>query len=375
MKLSFVRIFILSAVVLSFTSLNAKSTNGLPWDAVLIDVSGDIMYLDNEGTSVGDMIYPTMQSLSQSSSPATVFMPYADARTMLSASDINKLSKEQLFDLSLTLGETTSTLNAIASLLNLPQKINRVLVLTNDKENNNGFTPSTLANILGSKGVTVDALIFNLKADSLRLPHYNLRFQNNPETGKVAELSALTGGKSAALHPGDNTSNSISNLIKIIRSGKRTKTLQETPYDNKVLEKVLSGLKPECIKVSKVDTATVVMYNGYIYHGLNEINRAQRDGSGKSGFVGKIEERYPVFDSEDYANENRYFSNYIFATSADELRAKTDAVKRLNGDMNFCKLTEDTPLHLLPMIYYKGEGDSMSICGLEVIYDDYTPEP
>lgn len=71
-------------------------------------------------------------------------------------------------------------------------------------------------------------------------------------------------------------------------------------------------------------------------------------------FVGELYERYPCFDSEDYASENRYYLNYIIRDTA---ITKNDLQKlnALTGRHNCQKLTEKTPSNMLPMVYYDGE--------------------
>lgn len=375
MRTYFLRILSLVVIALLFSPLRANTVKPFPWDAVLVDVSGDVRALNENNSSISDMIYTAVKRLSAIAPESTIFMPYSSERTMLSPAGINKMSKQQLFDLLLALGGSTSTLNAVASLMNLPQEINRVLLLTNDIENLNGFTPNTLARILSSKGVTVDAAIFSMKADSLRIPHYDLRFKSKPRNGKITELVKLTGGKLSEIPLGNNVEKSMNRLIAKVAGKNKPKAAKAMDYDSSAVEKCLAQLKLESVEPTAVDTSTVVMFNGHIYHGLNELRRAARDNSGRCGYVGEISERYPVFDSYDEADEDRYFSNFVFAKSANELKEKSDAAKQLKGSSNFCKLTADTPLRLLPMVYYRGEGEEMIICGLEIIYDDYNPEP
>lgn len=375
MKRYILRILSLSVIALSFTALRANTVTPFPWNEVLVDVSGDVTRLNENNASLSDMIYSAVQQLSATAPETTIFMPYSSERAMLSASEINKMPKQQLFDLSLALGGSTSTLNAVASLMNLPQEISRVLLLTNDIENLNGFTPKTLAKILNSRGVTVDAAIFSIKADSLRIPHYDLYFKSKPRNGKITELVKLTDGKLSEIPLGNNVEKSMNRLMAKVTANNKPKARKAMDYYGAVVEKCLAQLKPESVGPTVVDTSTVVMFNGHIYHGLNELRQAVRDNSGHRGYVGEISERYPVFDSYDETDDDRYFSNFVFAETANELKDKSDAVKQLKGSSNFCKLTADTPLRLLPMVYYRGEGEDMTICGLEIIYYDYNPEP
>lgn len=108
---------------------------------------------------------------------------------------------------------------------------------------------------------------------------------------------------------------------------------------------------------------------GYTFHGLDDLKR-QTCLSGASGvdmvrcfsdremshapYVGELYERYPCFDSEDFASEDRYYLNFIIRDtiiSRDDLQT----LNALDGMHDCQKLTEQTPPNLLPMVYYDGE--------------------
>lgn len=74
--------------------------------------------------------------------------------------------------------------------------------------------------------------------------------------------------------------------------------------------------------------------------------------------VGDTSQLYPCFDSEDWASEDRYYQNYIIRKSPitdDEMQAFFEIKARYN----FTRLHERTPADMLPILYYKGEGDFM----------------
>ena len=77
----------------------------------------------------------------------------------------------------------------------------------------------------------------------------------------------------------------------------------------------------------------------------------ERDKNGV--YVGEDAERYPCFDSEDYASEDRFFWNIVFARSKDELDRKLVELKNVSPQTNYNKFSEA----LVPMVYW--EGDSM----------------
>ena len=68
-------------------------------------------------------------------------------------------------------------------------------------------------------------------------------------------------------------------------------------------------------------------------------------------YVGKDAERYPCFDSEDYASEDRFFWNIVFARSKEELDRKLVELKSVSPQTNYNKFSET----LAPMIYWGGD--------------------
>lgn len=99
---------------------------------------------------------------------------------------------------------------------------------------------------------------------------------------------------------------------------------------------------------------TIVIY-GVMFHGFEEIRECAVSHKPKDGvYVGCDEERYPCFDSYDYANEDRSYWNFVFAQSLDELIRKLNLLNECRTDSNYCKLTTDISDELLPMVYFEG---------------------
>lgn len=91
---------------------------------------------------------------------------------------------------------------------------------------------------------------------------------------------------------------------------------------------------------------------GVTFDGIDEIIRYGKNKEAKNGvYVGIDSKLYPCFDSSDYAYENRYYWNFVFAMSKVELEHKLEALKTAKIDTNYNKLTEE--LH--PMVYWEGE--------------------
>ena len=68
-------------------------------------------------------------------------------------------------------------------------------------------------------------------------------------------------------------------------------------------------------------------------------------------YVGKNAKRYPCFDSEDYASEDRFFWNIVFARSKEELNRKLIEQKSVSPQTDYNKFSET----LAPMIYWEGD--------------------
>ena len=76
--------------------------------------------------------------------------------------------------------------------------------------------------------------------------------------------------------------------------------------------------------------------------------------------VGELWVPYPCFDSDDYANENRTYQNFVFR----ERPITQDDMKRLSelpSNSNECRISEDIPAEMLPLAYYVGDGSTMMV--------------
>lgn len=91
---------------------------------------------------------------------------------------------------------------------------------------------------------------------------------------------------------------------------------------------------------------------GTTFLNIHEIIACSAVGTTKDGvYVGKDCERYPCFDSEDYATEDRFFWNFVFAKSKEEMEAKLEILKKISPQGNYNKFSES----LAPMVYWAGD--------------------
>lgn len=91
---------------------------------------------------------------------------------------------------------------------------------------------------------------------------------------------------------------------------------------------------------------------GVKFESIHEAIACSALGVAKDGiYVGTDCERYPCFDAEDYASEDRCFWNIVFAKSQEELDAKLTELKRISPQGNYRKFSEA----LTPMVYWAGD--------------------
>ena len=128
----------------------------------------------------------------------------------------------------------------------------------------------------------------------------------------------------------------------------------------------------EKIWIREVSKTSKIEILGHVFNGLNDIKRAVEsycrvghtpwDLEPKSPVEGVhvvcVYEPYPCFDSEDYANEDRDFSNYFFSTKP----FTKQQIKRLAGlprRYNARIVNDNMPEWATPAVYYRGEGDKI----------------
>ena len=133
------------------------------------------------------------------------------------------------------------------------------------------------------------------------------------------------------------------------------------------------GPKHELYECSIFDDVKIL---GHVFHGLQDIHnhvemslyRSYERGSARVHepstrcrvHVGEMWKPYPCFDAEDYANENRTYRNYIFRTqpiTQDDMKCLSDLPYKSDD----CRVSEEVPLDMRPMVYYVGDGEIMLV--------------
>jgi len=333
-----------------------------------MDVSSDITFTDKREISENDFIYPSLSSLCRISDTNVPVMIFSDGRCLYDTQSISEMSRQDLCDMYRNIGYSTAINNAIASALNISPEIRRILILTNGKDTSSSLTASTLTKILKQRGVAVDGLIFEIKADSVKEPDDTVYYPYSKHDKRFESIIRNTGGCLKVLTESGISGKQLTHFINACASA-GIPSPKSSNLDKELTDKVISRLKPYSVYYQQVDTATCIRYNDVVYHGLKEVIAAAKDRK-----IGLDEMKYPCFDSYDYDNENRYYQNYYFGRNIDELDRKRDELKSVKPATNYCKLTHDTPLSLLPVLYYCGDGDKMLICGLDIVYDIDDPD-
>lgn len=73
--------------------------------------------------------------------------------------------------------------------------------------------------------------------------------------------------------------------------------------------------------------------------------------------IGELYDSYPIFDSYDSA-DNRTYQNYIFRKKLITVQDMM-MVSEITDYSNYCLVHEHIPSDLLPILYYKGDGNYM----------------
>ena len=157
------------------------------------------------------------------------------------------------------------------------------------------------------------------------------------------------------------------------------KDVPELAKDEKLLQsiqkwydkegKTLSGYDIQCYNIK--DT---IMVLGHEFHGLEDVI-AHRSAYGRIGYsymslnectpkkiapnlyVSEFYASYPIFDSYDIGDDRTY-QNYVF-TNAPISGEKVKEIAEVRHNYNYCMVHERIPDHLLPTLYYCGDGDYM----------------
>lgn len=130
------------------------------------------------------------------------------------------------------------------------------------------------------------------------------------------------------------------------------------------------------VVIRKVSISDDIEILGHVFHGLQDIEKhvemslyksyshrqadARKPEAKCDVHVGEMWMPYPCFDSEDFANENRSYQNFVFREhpiNQDDMRVMSE----LPSKGNECRISENMPAEVLPIVFYVGDGDSMLV--------------
>lgn len=106
--------------------------------------------------------------------------------------------------------------------------------------------------------------------------------------------------------------------------------------------------------IRRVPVTMKMIIGGITYNGAKSLKSASQDPKCK---VSNRWEAFPCFDSFDYANENRCYSNYCFCFKDTDKWQKVMALEL--QDSNFCLVGEKMPKDVLPMVYVNDDEKTM----------------
>lgn len=158
----------------------------------------------------------------------------------------------------------------------------------------------------------------------------------------------------------------VKDVPELAKDEKLLQSLQ-TWYDKE--GKNLSGYDIQCYNIRDTITVlghefhgleNVIAYSGtYGYIGCSDItlNECTPQKKAPNLYITELYARYPIFDSFD-VGDDRTYQNYVFTHEPVD-SARMDEIFKVGHRTNYCMVHENIPEHLLPMLYYCGDGDYM----------------
>lgn len=296
--------------------LSVKADSKTPWGNILLDISSDVFTIDRDGNSESSLLNSAIEALKDNSCIGDSVMIFAEGRVYVKTADLIEAQDDKFKNVRNCIGDGTAMNTAIASILVAEPSSKRILVISNGYDNLSNLSYKTLAKLLRYKGIRVDAIIPELKSLERRLPDDTLYHKTGKKTAVLKDLVRMTGGNLMTLKP---ETKGVDRMIKKFKEKCMLESRSDKSYrhelDPELTARVVASIKPRKLNVIEVDTACRFLYKGEVLDGLNGVlNAAEKDSS---IHIGKT----PIKD--------------------------------------------DTPLGLLPMLYYVGEGDLMYVCGFE----------
>lgn len=93
--------------------------------------------------------------------------------------------------------------------------------------------------------------------------------------------------------------------------------------------------------------------------GLKDYVREQTDSS--QPYILDRCQLFPCFDAEDYANEYRFYRNFLICCDKQEADNKAKQMEQLSHFSNFCLVSSELPDDMRPMVYYADESMTLML--------------
>ena len=115
------------------------------------------------------------------------------------------------------------------------------------------------------------------------------------------------------------------------------------------------------MELRQIPSECILSIYGVVFEGIDAIKDYWRDQMDSSQpYIIERSQRFPCFDSSDYAYENRYFWNFLICQSKLEADKKAKSMEQLevvNG--NFRLVNKNLSADMRPMVYYEDESTSV----------------
>lgn len=347
---------ILKSLILAITFLLCiqHASGNSPWDIVLVDISSDMDAYTKNGVNEMRIADGCLKHLINDELADTV-MFFAKGRTIM---PIRSLLDKQLdySEMRTIIGDGTSINDALASCMGISHIGDKIMVISNGREVESSISSNTLSKLMKYAGIRVDAIVVSANCDSIYAKSWynstdSILYERNPVHSGLKNIVHITGGKIITVGSEFEIDDKINELLRRAVKEKTKSSMVRSNLNPDLSKKMLARVKPQKLYICEVDTNIIIKYHGIKYHGLSDIlNGANSDTS-------------IMIDQDNNSNDDEaYPLNVVFVSSSDRARL---ILNRIKTDPSYCKLSQETPIDALPMIYYSGCGGKMRLCGLE----------
>jgi hypothetical protein len=327
------------------------------WNIALFDISSDMDAYAKNGLKEMHIADTCLRYLISDGMIDSV-MFFAGGRVVLPVENISE-SKRDYSDLRRIIGNGTSINDALSSCMKLLPNAGRIVVISNGREVESSISSATLSKLMQSKGFRIDAIVVSAGCDSVYDESWynstdSTLYERNRVNSGLKHIVNRTGGEIITIEGISNIREKIDGLSSVVAKGKPNHSKKSCNLNVDLTKKVLDRIKPQKLYICEVDTNVVITHHGIKYHGLNNIlNLANSDPF--------------ILINQDLTSNSgaSHPFNVIFVSNQNELDRKRSILNQMSSGYFDSKLSQDTPIDALPMLYYNGAGGKMLLCGLD----------